>query len=251
MQHQSFRLNALISAIMSGIGIGCYLYYSIIDPKNIQLQICFKIVPLSFMICLNVLYMLIYKASTYAILTLMSLILSLLGDVFVSINNVKFLYSGASCFLVARIIWAINWSLYNNQFIKYNFRKTSLIHIASITFYLSIGVSLIMYKCSLLTGMMLVYILFGMPIQLSSAFLRIKRLDHESIYSSWFTFIGIILFNFADIVLFLYMVVKLPEYIRYSSDILYWISMFLLTISLVRTNSELKERSLFFSYITV
>ena len=251
MQHKSFRLNAAINGAIMSTTAGYYIYYCHQNPMDIHLQVAIKSIPLSCLICLNLLYMLSYRANIYSILSMVSLILSLMGDIFLGLNKYNFLIIGGASFLAARIIWGINWSLYNTKLIKYDIVKYIIIHVISFLIYLGIGLSLLIYKTSSFTGFLFGYILIGMPIPMSMAFLRIGKLSHESLYSTSFASAGILLFNVSDILLFIYMILELSEIVRYVSIVIYWVSMFLLTLSLVRTNSEIKEVSTYIEYKSI
>ena len=253
MEHKIFRINAIITAFISAVAAALYIYCSDVKPYGIKVHISVKTVPLISMICLNGLYMCVYKVSTYSSLTLVSLFLSLIGDILLavsddSLKSMDFLIGGGLSFLIARIIWNITFCLDRRKLIHYDPIKCGIVLGINLIIYLGIGVALFINNISMLSGLILGYVLIGMPVQTTAAFLRIGKIEHESVFSTSFAFIGMVIFNISDILLFFSMELSLPQYVMFISNVLYWIGMYLLTISIVRTSSEVDEVSTFYDY---
>lgn len=251
IQHKTFKINSIIVAVVSAISSGLFIYFSVKNYFDVKTDIIFKIIPLISMNCLILLYMMSYEANLYGILSIISTMLCLLGDVFLELDYTRkpyFFYIGGVCFFISRIIWAVNFNLYDKKIIKYPNLKFYLIHGLCLSMFIGLGTALFVFDISLFNGLLLGYVILGMPIPLSSALLRINRLEHEAISATSLAFIGMLLFNISDLMLFSYLLLKLDPKVHYASLIIYWISMYMLSISVLRTDGELKETVVFIEY---
>jgi hypothetical protein len=256
--HNSFRILSVLTLAMIIAIVGVYDYFIIME-NNLSIQIFLKISPLVIMLILIFLYFIIYRLTIYSVLVMGSLFLCLLGDVFMALydpsilneNYIYFILSGIF-FLLARILLTFLFMIKPYKrifFIKFPIKKLIISHVISFIIFLVLGILPLIYHVSFVSISIFLYLLFGFGFLTSYAFLRIGALKdyeiEESKTSCILAFLGISLFNKADIILLITMYTSLlPKHMVLVSDNIYWLSMYLLTISIVRSSEEHVEKGL-------
>jgi len=201
-------------------------------------------------------YMFIYRVSIYSSIVLFSLFLCSIGDVLIGLYDpsVAYIYRsqtiyfvvGGICFFLARVLFCIMFMVkpYTKiDIIHYSWKKMLLSHILFMIPFIILGILNIVKETSFITISVFIYIFFGFGIQLSYAFLRIGVLKEESKWSCIFGFIGMFLFNISDILLFISMYTNwVPTYVIPISDNVYWLAIYLICISIVRSSNEYIEK---------
>lgn len=247
MEHKTFRIVTSISILfIIGIVIGFNLV------KDFTCKIVLKVCPVSILMTLSFFYILHYKFTYYSFLTSIALLFCLLGDVFMALYDPRlvaeisdrnfYLIMGGACFLIARIILVFVFGL------GIKTRKFIILvsHICfSIPFVILGILFLVHFEYSELSIFVLIYFVLGFGIQLSYAFLRINGIPRESIAACIFGFLGMLCFNISDIFLLTTMLTNLlPNYTINISNCIYWLSMVLITISIVRYSETSYEKEI-------
>lgn len=225
--------------------------------ENIKLKLILKSCPMIILIILNLFYFIFYRLTLYSILMGSFLFFCLIGDIFMCLYNpvnhseTVFLLLGGGFFFLSRFVLVVIFSTkpYKTSIIHYPFKKTLISHFIFELPFIGIGILLLVYKISLISIFMFIYLILGFGLPMSISFLRIGELKdnydiEESKISSIFAFIGITLFNVSDVMLLLTMSGFIPSICILISDNIYWLGMYFLTISIVRSSSEHIEKGL-------
>ena len=276
MEHKQFNIISLIVLCLIIISAICFNYIASINDletlsqkHNEYLKILLKVLPMAFVIGLNLIYFFIYRITVYSIFNMGCLFFCFIGDILVGLydpniaevetnKNIYIIFGGAIFFL-ARILWTVIFMIkpYKNiSCIHYMPYKILISHAAWITFFILLALPLLLQNTKLVTVLAFVYIgiSFGFPI--SYAFLRLinrKRINilpnesfgiaNESFIAVTLSFLGILLFNISDLLLLYTIQTNLfPNYVILISDNIYWLSMYLLTISIVRSPDKTIEK---------
>ena len=245
MEHKTFRVVTSISILFI---IGIVTAFNLVN--DFTAKIVLKVCPVTILLTLTFFYILHYKFTYYAFFTSIALSFCLLGDVFMTlydprlvgeISDKKFyLIMGGTSFLTARFVLIFVFG-----FKKFNF-KILISHISFTLPFVILGIVFLVYfeytKLSVLTFL---YLVLGFGIQLSYAFLRINNFPEESVAASVFGFLGMFCFNISDIFLLTTMLTNLlPNYTINISNCIYWLSMILITISIVRYSKSSHEKEI-------
>lgn len=265
MQHKQFRICSIAILILVCFSVGFFDYITI-SNKYDEIKLLVKTFPLVFLLFLNAFYFFIYRATIYSIFTFSSLFFCLIGDLFLGLytpleNNDKiYLIVGGSVFLLARLNWIFIFLVkpYKNIIrIRYNNCELFTSHIIWTFTFIAISIPLLYKNIKIITILSFLYIILGFGLPVSYAFLRLinrkeisisdNDIAHESLFSLWTAFLGILLFNISDILLLYTLQTELfPNYVVLISDHIYWLSMYLLTISIVRCKYTLIEKRDYF-----
>lgn len=259
MEHKVFRffsLGIFIVIIFVSITYNCLT----IIHHEFNGKIILKLIPTFTIMSMPIFYYCYYRITIYALLINLALFLCFIGDIFLSLYDpniselevVKnaYLFLGGSSFLLARFLILLVMILYpasRVKLISYDLLPLIVSHIIfnvpfialTFIFFLSKNSSTAIY------ALIMIYIILGFGLQLSYSFLRIKAISWESIYSSICGFCGVLLFNISDFLLLSTMFTPIfPEYCILISDNIYWLAMFLLSLSIVRSNTTLEEKGI-------
>lgn len=259
MNHKIFRILCL--SVLIGLIILSTVYdYFVRKNYNMPIKLVIKSAPMLCLMILDFSYIIIYRATLYSCGILLSLLLCLIGDLFMGVydpstvaateNSFLYLILSGSFFFTARILFTVILAIkpYKKvSLIRYDFRKILMSHICFSIPFLILGLLNITRDTSLNSIFVSLYIILGFGIPLSYSFLRIGALNdfeiQESKISSILGFLGILLFNASDIILFIVLFTNwLANYVVLISINLYWLSMYLMTISIVRSSEEYVER---------
>lgn len=256
MEHKAFRIFAsfILLVILSIIVI--FNVFSILYNEFYG-KLALKLAPIFCMMSIPLFYYFYYRITLYSLFIHLMLFFCLLGDLFLGLydpnvaeltlfKNIYVILGGVS-FLFARMLILLAVILYpasRFKLIKYDLISSIVSHILfNIPF---VGLSFIFYFNTpnrTIAIFIMSYIILGFGVQTSYTFLRINTIEWESKISSIFGFIGIMLFNISDFILLITMFASLfPLYCILIADNIYWVSMFFLTISIIRSPHTLEEK---------
>jgi len=262
MQHIKFRILSALLACLISVFASLYVYFTL-NGENIGLRLGIKISPVLSCMVYVILYCLYYRFTVYSCFTFLSLILCMLGDLFIgiydptlenSVNN-KMIYFilGGGFFMIARILFMVIFMIKpfaRISLIRHDKLKTILLHINCTLPYLIFAIYNWIRESNFISGCTFIYLTlcFGLPI--SYAYLRIGVLDNlevkESEISCYIALFGMTFFNISDILLIVSMFTDwLPASTGLVSDVIYWLAIYLLTISIIRTSDEKMEKGIF------
>ncbi len=258
MEHLTFCLLSLIALLVNGVLATLYSYNI---TTNIYLTILLKISPIIVLNLLILSYFFIYRSNIYAVGIMMTLILCMIGDIFMclyprfltySLDSFYYIIVGGILFLCARILMCGIFLVepYRDlRLLKYSWKKSIISHILFTIPGLSFGIFILVQSVSFLTISIFVYLFLGFGFPLSFAFLRIFSEIKECLFSKILGFLAILFFNISDLLLFLTMLGWIPSYVDIISINIYWLSMYLLTISIVRSSKEHIEQGTYLSFL--
>lgn len=259
MKHKTFRILSLVTLFILIFLSSIYDYFIKKDFK-LSYRLIMKISPNFSLMILSFSYMFIYRITIYSSGILLSLLLCLIGDIFMGIydpsitdtskNQMIYILLGGSFFFLTRFLLVIVFATkpYKRvSLIEYGWKKVVFTHIFFSIPFLILGILNIWRDTSLTNIFVSAYIITSFGIPLSYSFLRIGALNNfeiqESKISSLFGFLGMILFNLSDILLFISLFTNwVKSYTLLISINIYWASMYLITISMVRSSEEYVEK---------
>jgi len=255
MEHRIYKIFAFASFLILVVLATLYNCFSLMNIA-FDYRIAIKILPMIVLMILTFVYMYIYRVTIYSVLLMFSLTLCSLGDIFLGLydpsveyidkNKTVYLIVGGSCFLTTRVLFAVMFAIepYKKfKIISHSWKALLTSHILFMIPFTILSILNIVRETSFVTIILFLYMFFGFGVQLSYAFLRINKLDDESIWSCIFAFIGMGLFNLSDILLFISMYTHwVPSYVTLISDDIYWLAMYLISISVVRCRYEYIEK---------
>ena len=248
MFHRNFRIicSVFLLGILSFVVSYDCLKLNYIFPTP---TLIVKIGPLFFMMIINALYFILYRFTIYSIFMFITLFFSFLGDLFMGLYDSKepvYIICGGAAFFIARISLLTNFMIYPSsplRLIRHDCLNTVFSHILFTTPFILVGIFLL--DGTVISILNLLYFILGFGFQLSYSFLRIRAIEEESKFSTVIAFTGMLLFNIADCFLLISIFTTvLPPYWIVISDNIYWTSMYLLTISILRTSGPDNERFL-------
>lgn len=247
--HKIFRISCIINLAL--ICITSILYF-VID--GIIDKFILKPIPLILLIFNIGYYFIIYKIHIYAMLLEGGFIFCMIGDILLMFyiplipkyNKPILLIAGGGSFFISRILFSLMLLVYpykdvNERIIEVRIIKLVLFGIAPLV----LSICLISYFSNIISNRTLVVLLsfyiIVMNLQLWLSLLRIKGFKEESMISQIFGFIGTLFFNVSDILLFinLFSSFIIPDTITMS---FYWLGMYILMISVVRSSSFEREK---------
>lgn len=259
MQHKNFAFFATLTLAIVLILAGTYDCLVILHAPFVY-KILVKIFPSMVLIGLNTVYVSIYRITLYSFFNFGALMLCLIGDIFLALydpniedivqsKNVYFILGGA-VFLTARLLFCLTFMIKPYQkvsMIYHPIGKLVTCHIFFSLPWIVLGILNMIYKLDLFSICVFIYMLIGFGFPLSYAYLRIGAVDDfilcESHYSAFAAFLGILLFNISDILLFLALFLNsIPFYVNLISINIYWIGLYLLAIAVVRSPEEHIEK---------
>lgn len=245
MEHFTFRIGCLLVLITSIIGASLYTDFSL-KHRDINLIVGMKSIPVASMILLNIWYFVCYRVTIYSGLMLAFLTTCLIGDVMLGFDNDTLFIVGGASFFIGRIVLTILFALKPKQCkcIRHCFCRSLMSNTINTAVYFVIGLCFLIYNGTLKSTLYFLYITIGLSLPSSYSFLRIYGLEHESKISCWIGFIGTLLYNISDILLLAASDFKhvFPEYTHLISNWIYWVGIYLITLSLIRSNSEETEK---------
>ena len=258
MEHKVFRIFGLTVFLLTLLFAILYDVFTI-KYHEFYGKLMIKLLPTFFMMSIPIFYYIYYRITIYSLFIHITLFFFLLGDIFIGLydstipynsilqtyNNI-YLILGGSSFLFGRFLILFAMMLYpasRFKMIKYETSTLLIIHFIFVIPSIAISFLFINKEKVLITISVILYIVLGFGFQLSYSFLRISTIDWESKYSSIFAFIGVFLFNLSDFLLLMTMFTKyFPSYFILLADNIYWLSILLLAISVVRSPYVLVEK---------
>ena len=254
-EHKLFRVTSAIFFVLILIIDALYSYYITPKPTDLHTWFALKHIPTTAMAILVIIYFLIYRIHVYASLIEIGLLFCMIGDILLMFyiptipghNNPIFLIIGGTSFFVARVVMTLAFIVHphkNNHRdrIQISLKKGVLVGILPFiyTSYMLIYFSINMQD-KIKIGILSVYTIM-MGIQLYCSFLRAKGFEEESIYPQIFGVVGTVFFTISDTLWFLNMMKHIP-YIDIISISFYWLGMYFLAISVVRSSNTNQEKS--------
>lgn len=258
MEHKKFRIIAIVIGILMIPPIVLNNYFHLAGQKTLHI----KTIPIFLCFLLSAIYFFLYKPTVFASLTSFALLFCLIGDVLLGLydpnisgmskeDKITILVLGGAFFLLARILYTISYMLkYTGklQFINYPYRYV-LIHVVTVGGFTILGILTIIYLRNLISYFIFTYMLIGFGFPISYAFLKLyphlsinDKENNESRVSKYLSLIGILLFNLSDILLLIVLFTNwIPTFVLVISEDIYWLSMFLISLSIVRYKSEREE----------
>ena len=252
MNHKAFTISSLILLIIIIPIVTLYNYYTITLPTNTTIRFALKPIPVSLMVLNIFIYFRIYRMHIYAMLVSGGLLFCLLGDILLMFyiptlipvipeyNNIIFLIVGGISFFIGRGIMTLAFSVYpyrgsEVRHLKYGPAKLILSMLISFSYTTWLFIYFILNMSGSIVMKALVPIYFiMMGLQLFMSLMRTRGFDDETLRSQIFSVLGTALFNISDTLLF-WDIFMSP--IKYGSNIsitLYWVGMFLISVSVVR-----------------
>jgi len=254
MQHKTFGTLSIFCLGINAILASLYSYGII---TNIYLSILLKSSPLILLILLTISYFFLYRLNIYALIVLIILFLCLTGDVFMSLypkifisftdERIYYIVIAGISFFSARLLLCVLFSVIpyrKSKCIKYPLNKLIISHFLFTTPGIIFGTLYLVYNVSFISISFFVYTLVGFGIPLSYSFLRIFSEVEETYFSKIVASISVLLFNISDLFLMITMLGLLPSFVELISINIYWFSMYLLTISIVRSSDENIEKGI-------
>lgn len=258
MEHKSFRVFSLFILLINLVFIFLYNYINF-QKQHFYEKIFLKLIPSLCNMSIPIFYYFKYRITIYALLIHLTLFFCLVGDLLLGLYNPDlletvnfkevYLIVGGFAFLLARMSILLAMILYPStrfKLIRHNYISLILSHLLFNIPFVIVAFAVFSSKLpGLIYASIILYILLGFGMQLSYSFLRINAIDGESRYSSIIGFLGILFFNISDILLLVTMFTNfLPSYCLLISDNIYWLGIFLLSISIVRSPYVVEERGM-------
>ena len=254
-EHKTFRITSIVSFVIILTITIIYNYLLTINSHDITLFIL-KPIPLLILIINVVTYFIIYRIHVYALLIEISFLLCLIGDIFLMFyvppipkyDNVTYLILGGGAFLIARIFMCLAYGISpfdNNgrRCIDVNVKKIifaglfGFIWTCAMCIYFGFNMNSEFYM-----KILIIFYLVIMGVNLVMALVRIKGFKEETLSSQIFGVAGTVLFTISDNLLLWNIFIKTVPYGDVISINIYWIGMFFIMISTVRTNSVEREK---------
>ena len=243
--NKAFLISATIAFILISVLAGLYDYFVYVVGINIGYRLILKICPMMVLIFLSFTHLIISKITLYSCGILFSLLMFTIADLFLAMyepgpdNTTAYIIFGGSFFFVARLLLAVVFSIKPRDhvcLINYDYKTLIISHFAFSSPFIILSITNMIYFQTFISYLIGVYMILGFGLPLSYAYLRINNSElEESKSASIFAFVGVLLFNISDIFLFISMFTQLlPAYFIVISDNIYWLSMFLITISMDR-----------------
>ncbi len=244
---------SVISLILILVVTGLYDYYIITQPTNNFARYILKPIPNILLIIQIIIYTMKYENSTYALLTDLYVSLCLIGDVLLMIyvkgsGEIEYMIIGGAAFLLARVVMSINFLIPSHT------NTNPKIKIRCVTMLISISIA-VSYLLCLIVGLFytgikedagndfiyvsLIVYFISMAFQLGAAIIRVKGFKDELVSSQLISLGGTVLFNISDNILIYDIFMgdifpANPAYADALSITMYWISMWLIAVSIVR-----------------
>jgi hypothetical protein len=262
MQHLKFRILAGFLACLVIVFAGLYTNFTI-NHSTIDIRLGLKISPILSCILFIILYIFYYRLTIYSVFVLGSLFLCMFGDIFLGLydpniedivnNKMIYFILGGSFFMVARILLIVTFMIKpfsRISLIRHNKVNLMVSHIVFTFPFLCFAIFNCVRDPGFISFSTFVYLTFTFGLPQSYAYLRVDSLNNievtESVYSCYIAFIGITLFNISDILLIISMFTNwLPPNSALLSDNIYWIAIYLITISIIRTSDENLEKGIY------
>ena len=261
--HKAFTVSSMISLMIVTVIIILYDYYLSMRVDDIHLRFILKPIPISVMIVNVMVYMFIYRMHVYAMLIGGSLLFCLLGDILLMFyippipqyDNILFLIVGGISFFIGRVIMSLAMGVYpyrNNKekCLKATIKKVVLVGI--IAFIYTVGMSIyfdLTIDQNIVMKILLPIYFTSMGMQFFLSLLRVKGFDDETLRSQLLGFVGTLLFNISDSILFWTIFISPISYGDIISISIYWVSMYLITISVVRSKTYESEKDTMSDYL--
>lgn len=254
--YTSFNISAVISFIITIAVMIIYNYYTIMKPNQLIPRFVLKPLPVLSMIINICFYYCTRHVDFYALLIQVSLLFCLLGDILLMLyiptidekyNNVLFLLIGGASFFVAKGLMSLALCIYpfrnvNKKCITVSVKRMAITSIFSFLYTgFIIGYFLINMKPSVIKYLLPVYFIM-MGLQLNLSILRIGGFEEETPASQLKGMIGTTFFTISDVILFWGLFISPIDFGDNISICLYWLGMYFLTISVVRTNNQYKYK---------
>lgn len=239
--------------------LGTIYDYYLYKNSNPLVLFIIKPLPVCLMITCGFVYMCMYKIHCYAQQMTISLWMCLIGDVFLmfysppEFEEFGMLILGGVAFFVARVCMSVTFLLYPYSFshpclslplsVKGNRYRLLIALILSVG-YLAAAITFVILKhLDIGMSIFLFIYLLSMSLQLCCACLRVGGFEIEIKGSQVFGLIGTILFTISDSLLLYDMFIDSISMSNIISINLYWLGLYFLTISMVRSDSYRIEKS--------
>jgi hypothetical protein len=243
------KMEKKILLVLIFIGIlelGCIIFYdySFISEKYIQSRWIIYICILSLDVMFVFVHLLLYPPTRYLIFILLSLILFLLGDIFIQIydqpfenfidNPASYAILAGSCYFLARILLTIIFALRDGtEIIEIARKVVCFSHFLFTVPYLAFGITFLCLRPSYITGFIFIYLSLSFSFLQSYALMRFIKEKGIS------PLISVSLLNFSHVMIISLMYNKsIPQLLKLLATNTYWVSMFLLTTSILSSNIE-------------
>lgn len=263
IKHKGFTISAVVSLIILLVVVTLYDCYLLGQPDNIHVRFVLKPIPVSIMILNVFVYFAIYRMHVYAILIGGALLFCLLGDILLMFyvpsileyDNILFLIVGGISFFIARGIMSLAFGVYpyrNNKekCIDTNIKKTVLIGL--IVFVYTVGMIVyldISIKGDLIMKIVIPIYIIAMGVQLFVSLLRIRGFKEETLKAQLLGVFGTLLFTVSDTMLLWNIFISVIPYGDAISITLYWGGLYLIMISIVRSETYETEKSVITRYL--
>lgn len=253
--HPVFNVISIVVLLITiGVGIS-YNYLTSVYPLNLVYRFALKPIPVSMMILNIFAYFIIYRMHFYALLIGVSLIFCLLGDILLMFylpgmdkyDNELFLIIGGVSFFIARGFMCLGFAVYpfrgkSERCIQAGIKKTVIITILCFIYTVAIITYFVVHMDSGVIRILLPMYFVMMGVNLEFSILRVGGFLEEIRGSQVKGALGTIIFTISDTLLFWGIFLNPIPNGDAISICLYWLAMFLLTISVVRTKNIVTER---------
>ncbi len=257
-EHKKFKITSLIIGILLLPPIILNNYYHLENQKTLHI----KTIPIFLCFLLSASYFFLYRPTVFSCLTSFGLLFCLVGDILLGLydpniqgiskeDRITILILGGAFFLFARTMYTISFMLkYTGklQFLIYPYRYV-FIHAITVGGFAILGILTIVYLRNLISYFIFTYILLGFGFPLSYAFLKLyphltsnDKENTETMFCRRVSLVAMALFNLSDILLLVVLFTTwVPSFVLVVSEDIYWLSMYLVSISPVRYATEREE----------
>ena len=239
---------AVLLGILAGISGYWYCYYVTYFPSNLTYRFALKPIPTTLISTLVFSCFIIYGLKLYTCLIEIGIMFCLIGDILLMLylpevsqisgyKHIQFILAGGSSFFLARVCFTLSYLLLRKPYMRKNYIKPSLYKaMGCLAFPLFFTVSVGVYFIGTTEGV-IKYLLPGYILMMGvQAYISVLRIGHPNEYltSQILGSIGAHLFFISDTILFYNVFVETIKYLDIISISIYWLSLYLMSLSVVR-----------------
>jgi hypothetical protein len=248
MRHRNFNILAITSLFLIVI-VGGFYNYVLLFHRIRCVLIALKPLPMIILIINTLLYFFMYRVNLYALIMLIAFYFCLAGDIILILptqSTITLILGGLS-FAIARGVMIIGLIIYplkvsKKVCVKAKFKKIIILELSICGSFLGLG----LYLCSGVgSNVMTLFVLLYSTLMGIHAFFsayRIGEIRSEPWRPQILTLVGTLLFCVSDSVLIFNMLIHKIPYGDVISISIYWASMYILMLSIIRTQDKNLER---------
>ena len=232
----------LLLAIFVGlfqIGCGIFYNYSQIAGKNLGILWVIHICVVSADVAFVLIYLLMNGGKTYVVFVLMALVFFLIGDIFIQAydqpfesfidNPAGYIVLAGCSYFIGRVILTVIFALRDGtEIVEVDKKVLIFTHILFTLPYLAFGITFLSLRPTYVSGLIFLYLFLSFGCLQSYALIRMIKEKGK------LPLISVSLLNSSHVMLLTFMYTKtLPFILKLIATNIYWLSMFLLALSIV------------------